>query len=462
MAETVVANGAGEKPEVRTFNALGVPDGQFRLVKDVHTPIKFLDFKVGTEWVTAEELDVGGLIVSVSITDADKSKDQSGQIDFWDPDGSLIESELISEGVEVRIGMGFLGNVRDFGSWLIETVDPSIGDDALTLSCKLKSKAAFMDRNATSARYDNLTAGEIARIIGEKYGLDPEGVVDPGEAIKEFSQGLESDTSVLDKLAQAYGYQWYVADNKLIFREQKPTTSEIKLVYRPGKETQLLDFGQLKRVSYSCDKKKNSGKGSSTKKINSKAGVLMEAVSDLSNDPEIRAQQEYFKSLGEEPIPLEEFYGYVDAEGNNQPFTFYMNSLDLDADGAGIFSTRLTAAERKSSKGCTLSADCSYGIPDLVAGIMVPILGIGKKYSGLYKVVKATHTYGTDGYTTSFEGECSTRARGNLGITGSRKGGKRGQVGTGDRTGIVSDAKGPRDISANWEAADMPIREVGE
>lgn len=142
-------------------------------------------------------------------------------------------------------------------------------------------------------------------------------------------------------------------------------------------------------------------------------GARIFAKSDVLNDPFVRAQYEYFSENGQDPLGLEEFYGYVNREtGENVPFSYYMNSIDLSAGGAAIFSTRLTSSERQCKDGCGIDGECSYGITHLQAGLMIPVLGIGTKYSGLYELSKVRHRYDSNGYHTSFEGKCITRARG--------------------------------------------------
>jgi len=263
FTEEVVEDNA-ETPEVETFNALGVKDGEFKPIKDVYSPICFLDVRLDCEWVPFEDIGIRKFVQSVEINDCLECEERTGSIRMYDPDGSLIESELLSEGLEIRIGMGFLGDVRNFGSWVIKEVNPKIGPGELGLDISIQCLACFMDRNCEPARYENLTAGEIVKLIAEKYGL--KGVVnDPGQNIPEWSQGLESDWSTMDKLSQAYGYYWTVIDDELHFRPPQAKEAKVTLVYWPKpveKPFTAFEYGSLSEVSYSCKKDEECGESS--------------------------------------------------------------------------------------------------------------------------------------------------------------------------------------------------------
>jgi phage protein D len=45
----------------------------------------------------------------------------------------------------------------------------------------------------------------------------------------------------------------------------------------------------------------------------------------------------------------------------------------------------------------------SVGLPELRAGRLVEIIGLGARFSGLYRLTKTTHTFGSSGYTTAFD-----------------------------------------------------------
>ena len=143
LSDGTVAVDDGSTPDVLTFNSLFVPDPQFTVIKDIFSPVKLIDVKIGGTWVALEELGIADLVLEVSLTDSTKAKEKVGKISFFDPDGALTESEIISEGVELRIGLGFLGDVRNFGTWALEEVSPQLGEDSLTIQCGLKPKSVF-------------------------------------------------------------------------------------------------------------------------------------------------------------------------------------------------------------------------------------------------------------------------------------------------------------------------------
>jgi len=458
-----IAADTGTPPDVKSYNSLGIPDGEFKPLKDVHSPIRFLDALVGGTWVTFEDLGVGDLVAKVSVTDTLEAKERSATITFFDPDGSIVDSEIFSEGLGIRISMSFLGDIGDFGSWVVDAVNPKIGDGVIEVELQLKSESINLTRTTEPTKFEGQTASEIVTYMAEKYGLTPV-VTSTPEVIPEWAQAYENDKSVIDKLAQAYGFEWYVVGEELHFHPQTPKKAEVTLIYRPGQE---LKFGSLRHVSVTCKKDKDSGKAAVKSRVNTKSGEEVTGESDIENDPEVKAQIQYFESLGEEAVTLEEFYGYKDPNtGENVPFSYYMNTVELDAGGAALISSRLTASERINLTGLTLTAGCSYGISSLKAGLMAPIMGIGKKYSGLWKLTKVTHTVDSNGYMTEVESDNTTRARGEAGTPARKnKGGTgtgKGQVGGGNAPGASARRDKGIDAFPIWQKAGLNVKRPGE
>jgi phage protein D len=56
-----------------------------------------------------------------------------------------------------------------------------------------------------------------------------------------------------------------------------------------------------------------------------------------------------------------------------------------------------------NAKNMLQATGSTVGLPDLHAGSVVVIDGLGSRFSGRYFVVSTTHTVGDGGYTTQFE-----------------------------------------------------------
>ncbi|MEV8467466.1 hypothetical protein AB0T83_11815 [Fluviibacterium sp. DFM31] len=114
--------------------------------------------------------------------------------------------------------------------------------------------------------------------------------------------------------------------------------------------------------------------------------VLAEATwADLDVAPEVLGPQsdsELEDALGDAVV-------YIDAD----------ETVRTEADARRLAIGRLKEIAREL---VTASA-ATVGAPELRAGQVVEIAGIGPRFGGLYRITKSTHTLGAAGYTTSFE-----------------------------------------------------------
>jgi len=389
---------------------LEVPDPEFSALKDVHSPVKFLSVLASkSESVFFEDMGIADLVGELSITEASKSKDSSGSIRLYDPDGSLIESEILSEGTGIKVSMGFIGSVEDFGTWVVQETVDDIGDGGLELALNLQTSFVKMTGNNKAERWNNMSPEDVVKIIAKRYGLTPI-VGESSPVIEELCKGGETDISFLKKLANSYGYEFFVRGNELHFHPISSEKLSLELVYRPDNPYK----GNLKRVTITKGKHMSGGK-KKDKKVSVKFGRDILASEDISKEPDIELELKSFGTGDREVIDFDELYGYEDpVTGENIPFEDLADTINLGDDVAQN-STRLKAARKISMKGIEVEGECSYGIPQLRAGVYVDIKGIGIKYEGSYKISEVTHTIDTNGYNTSFRAEAKTRARGRKG-----------------------------------------------
>jgi phage protein D len=57
----------------------------------------------------------------------------------------------------------------------------------------------------------------------------------------------------------------------------------------------------------------------------------------------------------------------------------------------------------ENAKDMVKGSGSTVGLPDLRAGNVVTIDGLGKRFSGRYFITSSTHAMGDGGYTTQFE-----------------------------------------------------------
>lgn len=409
-----MADLAEQIPEVATLYELDTPDPSIRPIRDIYSPVRFITVLGERIWTPFEDLGLSDLVSMVELTENIEKKDSSGKLEMFDPDGSLIESELLSEGTAFSISLGFIGDVVDFGTWVVQEVNPEYTNTGLKLTLNLQSQFVRMTAKKSAERWENIKASQIAEIVASRYGLNPI-VDDTVEFLEEFCKGQETDVSMLKKLASAYDYQFYVRGNDLHFHPAGKDKLPFPLVYHSDNplKTNLQEVNVLKGKYMRGGSKKG-------KKINVKTGRGLLADDSLELDPEINSEFQSIVSDGRDPIPLDEMYGYIDpVTGENVPFEGVAGSIAL-GEGLDVANKRLKASHKASLKGVVVRGMCAYGIPHIRPGRRVDIKGIGVKYEGQYTVQTVTHHQSLEGYRTEFEAETKTRAR------GRKKGGRGG------------------------------------
>lgn len=61
-----------------------------------------------------------------------------------------------------------------------------------------------------------------------------------------------------------------------------------------------------------------------------------------------------------------------------------------------------TETLERNAKDMLTARGATVGLPDLRAGTVIHVDGVGMRYSGRYFVTSTTHTIGDGGYTTRF------------------------------------------------------------
>lgn len=80
---------------------------------------------------------------------------------------------------------------------------------------------------------------------------------------------------------------------------------------------------------------------------------------------------------------------YIDAD----------ETVRTEADARRLALGRL----QEIARGLITATAATVGAPELRAGRVVEITGVGPRFGGLYRITKSTHTLGGSGYTTSFD-----------------------------------------------------------
>jgi uncharacterized protein len=305
----------------------------------------------------------------------------------WDADKRTFkysDQDLFDPGKEIELSMGYYGNTRlmirgDITS--LRPTFPSSGPSALAISGlnllhRLRTKQE-------SVAYENLTDSEIARQIGGRLGLTVK--TDPAAAASEeryqyLFQDNKYDIIFLMNRARSIGYDLFVdeaAGQSVLYFG--PSVNIHKVSYRLTYGRSLIDFqpnlttaNQVGEVTVRGWDKVNKKKIEVTAK---RSEIATKGVGAKGGEPAIEQSFNQRKEIiATRPINSEQ-----------------------EAKTLAIETLNNIAKDMIKGSGSIV------GLPDLRAGSVVHIDGLGERFSGRYFVTSTTHAISDSGYTTQFE-----------------------------------------------------------
>jgi phage protein D len=345
-------------------------------------------------------------VISVSYTDNLEQVDSFEMvINNWDArsrDFKYIDRRLFDPGQKVALWMGYFGKAKSGRERMrlmltgeITSLRPSFpsgGQPTLTISGLNQIHGLRTGQN--SFAYADKTDSQIAKDIGQRLGMEVE--TDPTaeaaeQPYKYLIQPAEYAISYLIKRAQKIGYDLFIRESetespsngdppkgKLYFGPSRAVQREIfKLKY--GRS--LIDFQpDLNVANQVCEVKYNGWDAVRKKPIRATS-----RCSDLTTNRNV---------------------GGADGQTN------------IDAAFGGrteVISTRPVHSQEEAEtmtrethetirKRIMTGSGSTVGVPDLRAGSLVLIEGVGKRFSGKYFLTSTTHKIDDSGYTTRFTG----------------------------------------------------------
>jgi phage protein D/phage baseplate assembly protein gpV len=339
------------------------------------------------------EVRLSGVTLAADLTDqvisltVETDLDLAGtfSLTLRNPDNRLLDSALLDLGktVEIHLGYGhdlvaaFLGEVT--------SIEPSFpADDAPTVVVSGYDKSHRMRHSQTGPKqwsliHDSIIAAEIAL----EYGLIP--VVDPAPFIGKRTK-TENDMAFLKACAAQYFFDVYVEWDRLHFHFPRPQLA-----------AHVLEWG--KNLSSFSPRISAAGLAG-VQEIQVYNQELAQAltvtmISDL--DPE-----DLLERLGDSAVRL--LMSLVRKGVSRQPIE---NPVQAAQVGLAVL--------RNLMEGMYEGSGSCIGIPDLTAGRYVEIAGIGKRFSGTYRLRKVTHRIDGNGYRTDF----SITSRGHSSLLGT-------------------------------------------
>jgi phage protein D len=325
-------------------------------------------------------------IMSVTYKDSIKDIDSFElTINNWDADTlgfKYSDQKLFDPGKQLDLSIGYQGQLRKVIAGEITSLRPSFpagGGSTLAVS-GLNILHRFRTKQE-SRTYTNVTDSEVARKIGQRLNVDMQAIGASDEPrLAYLVQDNQYDIIFLMERARRIGYEIVVVEgaSKPTLKYQ-PSTARVQPAYQLTYGKSLIDFqpelttanqvGKVTVRGWDNVKKKKieftaTRQNIKTKGVGQKGGQK-EIEDSVSKKEEI---------IADKPVESE-------AEARK----LAIEILD------GI------AKEMVKGKGSV------PGLPDIRAGTILEITGVGDRFSGRYYVTGTSHTVGGGGYTTQFD-----------------------------------------------------------
>ncbi|MFF7769068.1 phage baseplate assembly protein V [Streptomyces massasporeus] len=312
---------------------------------------------------------------AVSLT-VETSLDLAGTFSFVlrNPDNRLLDSALLDPGKTVEIRLGYGNDLKPAFLGEIAAVEPSFPQSgAPTVQVSGYDKSYRM-RHAEQepTEYTFMNDSMVAAQIAVENGLIP--LVDPTPGLKEKIIQVGGDMAFLKERAQRYHFDVYVEWDRLHFQFPRPQTA-----------AHVLEWGR--------------NLSSFSPRISAQGAAGLQAVRGYNQE---LSQTIHGLALAADLDP-EQLTERLGSSAADLVLTLTRKGirrhvLENPLDAKILAESLLTELLEGMYEG---TGSC-IGIPELTAGKFIEMRGVGKRFSGTYRLRKVTHRIDDGGYTTEF------------------------------------------------------------
>ena len=321
------------------------------------------------------EADLMTVTVSEDLDAADMFKLELVSWDMVNGKVTWADDSLFAPGNEVKIQMGYGNQLKTLILGEITALEPEFAKDAVpTLIVRGHDQCHRLMRTRKTLSFTKTKDSQIVSKIARAVGLSAK-VEDTQVQLDYVLQHNQTDWEFLKERALRIGYEVVVANKTLHFRKPQNTTQKVLTL---NGEKDLISFSPRLSTMNQVDRVEVRSWNSKQKKMftgKADAGKIVTMGSSSSG-----------------PKASKNAFGAASLTIVNQPV---YSQQEADKIAEGLLNDMAIAY-------ITGDGTC-FGRPDLRAGKVIEIIGIGKRFSGCYYVTSATHTYSQDqGYTTTF------------------------------------------------------------
>lgn len=351
------------------------------------------------EITTKEDVVLTELITNFSFTDTIKGESVLS-LDFKDKDIDFLENDWLKIGQELFFVFGYKnGNRSSKRVAVITEITPVFGN-ILNVAIEAEDKGLHLKKNAAQTIYKDKTASQIASEIAKKFGLSAD-IEDSEINYPIYSQGGKSDMELLKELAKKNDFTFFIRDATLYFKKNLLKTSSVRTFAYKDANDIVSRFSP--RISYTNLSK--AAKSVTVQGVNAETNeTYSETITSDNIQDDVKAGKEEVVSFG--------FDGSVE---RNTPQTLPQTESSEQIDKEGEIITTGQANKEEAVKEATkkikvaqlssIEANLDFSIlePQIFAGDVITMAGVGNIYNGNYLVEEVTHSISVGSAKTSLK-----------------------------------------------------------
>ncbi|MFZ3167945.1 MAG: hypothetical protein WA130_10055 [Candidatus Methanoperedens sp.] len=290
-----------------------------------------------------------------------------------------LDNDLIKPGTEAIISFGYAmsekqglirGRIKALSPGFLSSGIPTLSIEGYDLSHDLQNSYKGFEG-------EDLTYSMVAQKIADNNKLKPDGVESADLTHPKVERRTnENDYATLRRLSSEIGFEFFVRDDILYFRQPRDNTSE-EFTFEFRKN--FISFNpRMTTASLANEVSVSSWYGKDKEDILETA-----SISDIKNSMKIQD----FDSIIEQ------------SQGKKISVKMEGRVVRSKKEAKDLAITELKKRNKRFIEG---SLEC-IGDPKLRPGITVKIEKVGKKFSGIYYVTRAKHSIGDGGYKTTLD-----------------------------------------------------------
>lgn len=297
------------------------------------------------------------------------------------------DADLFREGNAVSIAMGYVDDLQNMIEGEITQISPTFpAGDIPTVTIEGNTLLHRLRGTHNTRTFQGVTDKDIVEKIGQDLNLQVD-AEDPGTQYEYVMQPNQTDFEFLCERAKKLHYEILIQGKKLIFRKsQEAMAKTYTLVWAQAQRAVASGSDVLPLTTFSL-------KMSASTPPTSVETRSYDATSKQAFVSKAGPSDQTSKMGGTQPGGDVSSAAYKTERKYVHVTTHFGSQAECDEYTKATYNNQ--------AMGLVSGTAETIGVPDLRAGQIIQMLGVGPRFEGNYRIDEATHDIGGDGYKTS-------------------------------------------------------------